>query len=381
METPPRSQMRSYLERWEEQKAQSRIRRQKEQRRRSSDVGEELSFISAIERENTQQERYDAQAVDQSHQYEHEADESFHLPAMDAFPPLEFAQQTQEQQQMPTGDEFVDAGGLMLLMGESHWNSSGRPSDFFESKSRNLDHVELSSPRNVDDPLFEADDAEVEESGMRTPEQQLSPTDPTQGVALHDRFDRNSGLSGSGSAFSSGYDVHFDSVKLMYTPNSLKYLQVGDMLLVVSVYHSVVVLTHDYAGQAEKVTRRLPSLPDQEIPEDPAPEYVAALQTGPGVITESLREIDALIDNSIRLASSPPAQDPLGVELPDDVLFLQDLQEPFSCAYSTTTIEPRKFIAVMVTFTPKVVGKVATSLFAYSVTDKAVVTLVARGIQ
>ncbi|GMF17398.1 unnamed protein product [Phytophthora fragariaefolia] len=61
-------------------------------------------------------------------------------------------------------------------------------------------------------------------------------------------------------------------------------------------------------------------------------------------------------------------------------VFLQDLQEPFSCAYSTTTIEPRKFIEVMVTFTPKVVGKVATSLFAYSVTDKAVVTLVARGI-
>jgi hypothetical protein len=61
-------------------------------------------------------------------------------------------------------------------------------------------------------------------------------------------------------------------------------------------------------------------------------------------------------------------------------VFLQDLQEPFSCRYSTTTIEPRKFIEVMVTFTPKVVGKVATSLFAYSVSDKAVVTLVARGI-
>ncbi|KAF1784301.1 PapD-like [Phytophthora cactorum] len=336
METPPRSQMRSYLERWEEQKAQSRIRRQKEQRRRSSDVGEELSFISAIERENTQQERYDAQAVDESHQYEHVADESFHLPAMDAFPPLEFAQQTQEQQQMPTGDEFKnELGGDdsfsedVGALAESHWNSSGRPSDFFESKSRNLDHVELSSPRNVDDPLFEADDAEVEESGMRTPEQQLPPTDPTQGVALHDRFDRNSGLSGSGSAFSSGYDVHFDSVKLMYTPNSLKYLQeknrFGERHIDNDSDHSFA----DYAGQAEKVTRRLPSLPDQEIPEDPAPAYVAALQTGPGVITESLREIDALIDNSIRLASSPPAQDPLGVELPDDVReFVRDYERP-----------------------------------------------------
>lgn len=61
-------------------------------------------------------------------------------------------------------------------------------------------------------------------------------------------------------------------------------------------------------------------------------------------------------------------------------VFLQDLMDPFSCSYVTTTIEPRKFIEVPVTFTPKVAGKVSTSLFAYSVTDKAVVTLVARGI-
>lgn len=61
-------------------------------------------------------------------------------------------------------------------------------------------------------------------------------------------------------------------------------------------------------------------------------------------------------------------------------VFLQDLMEPFSCFYTTTTIEPRKFIEIPVTFTPKVAGKVSTSLFAYSVTDKAVVTLVARGI-
>ena len=68
-----------------------------------------------------------------------------------------------------------------------------------------------------------------------------------------------------------------------------------------------------------------------------------------------------------------------GSEAPITV-FLQDLQEPFSSTFSTTTIRPRKFIEVMVTFTPKVAGKVATSLFAYSVAEKAVVTLVARGI-
>lgn len=61
-------------------------------------------------------------------------------------------------------------------------------------------------------------------------------------------------------------------------------------------------------------------------------------------------------------------------------VFLQELMDPFSCAYTTTTIEPRKFIEVLVTFTPKVAGKVSTSLFAYSVAEKAVVTLVARGI-
>lgn len=68
-----------------------------------------------------------------------------------------------------------------------------------------------------------------------------------------------------------------------------------------------------------------------------------------------------------------------GSDVPMTV-FLQDLLEPFACSYRTTTIQPRKFIEVPVSFTPKVVGKVSTSLCAYSVTEKAVVTLVARGI-
>ena len=32
-----------------------------------------------------------------------------------------------------------------------HRHAMGRPSDFFEQKSRNLDHVELSSPSNTDE--------------------------------------------------------------------------------------------------------------------------------------------------------------------------------------------------------------------------------------
>ncbi|KAG6613610.1 uncharacterized protein IUM83_04423 [Phytophthora cinnamomi] len=245
MPTPPRTQMASYLERWEEQKAQSRRERQRQQRRRSSDVGDELSFISAIERETAQHGRYDAVADALGGQLAEEGDESFDLPAMDAFPASEFAEQAPGQQKMPADDEFVDAATFLKkneLGGDDsfsedvgpttgdNWdqvNSSGRPSDFFERKSRNLDHVELSSPRNVDDPLYEGDalEDEVEDPGVCTPKRQLSPTDTTPGLSNHDHFNGSSGLSGSGTAFSSGYDIHFDHAKLMYTPNSLKYLQ------------------------------------------------------------------------------------------------------------------------------------------------------------
>ena len=61
-------------------------------------------------------------------------------------------------------------------------------------------------------------------------------------------------------------------------------------------------------------------------------------------------------------------------------VFLQELSPPFYCSYTTTTIQPRKFIEVPVSFTPKVKGKVSTSLHAYSLTDKASVTLIARGV-
>ncbi|KAG1683868.1 hypothetical protein DVH05_012723 [Phytophthora capsici] len=346
METPPRTQMASYLERWEEQKQQSRLRRQKEQRRRSSDVGDELSFISAIERENAQTERYEEKTEATDHQMTENPDNSFDFPTMDPFTPLELTEQVQEQPKMPMDDEFVDAATFLKknelggdesftedvgAMEEEHWDqvsSSGRKSDFFERKSRNLDHVELSSPRNVDDPLFNAEDV-IGESEMCTPkQQQLSPTDPSQGVELHDCFNRNS----TDTAISSGYDVHFDSTKLMYTPNSLKYLQeksrfriTGERPVVSELKRSLM----DHVGKAKTATKRHWSPPDTEIPEDPAPEYVAALQRGPGVIQESLHEIDALIDNSIRLASSPQTKDTLGIEMPDDVReFVREFERP-----------------------------------------------------
>ncbi|GMF17397.1 unnamed protein product [Phytophthora fragariaefolia] len=85
----------------------------------------------------------------------------------------------------------------------------------------------------------------------------------------------------------------------------------------------------DHTGEARTATKKTPSLPDQEIPDDPSMEYVATLQRGPGVIKESLDEIDALIDNSIRLASELPSKDPLGVELSEDMReFVRDYERP-----------------------------------------------------
>ena len=63
-------------------------------------------------------------------------------------------------------------------------------------------------------------------SMLGSPQQPSSPVDPVQGVALHDHFGRDSGLSGSDTAFSSGYEVSSDHDRLMYIPRSLKYLQV-----------------------------------------------------------------------------------------------------------------------------------------------------------
>jgi hypothetical protein len=196
----------------------------------------------------------------------------------------------------------------------------------------------------------------VDDAQLCTPEQQLSPTDPRQGVAPHDHFDRSSGLSRSGTALSSGYDVHFDNAKLMYTPNSLKYLQVRDLaskyypIWCSCAYVACELLQEksrfrngnetrndneseysiaDHTGEAETATKKAPSLADTELQDDPSPEYVSTLQQGPGVIKETLDEIDALIDNSLRLASSPPTKDPLGVELSGDVReFVRDYERP-----------------------------------------------------
>eukprot|EP00644_Phytophthora_capsici_P004278 jgi/Phyca11/16024/fgenesh1_pg.PHYCAscaffold_17_\ len=132
--------MASYLERWEEQKQQSRLRRQKEQRRRSSDVGDELSFISAIERENAQTERYEEKTEATDHQMTENPDNSFDFPTMDPFTPLELTEQVQEQPKMPMDDEFVDAATFLKknelggdesftedvgAMEEEHWDQPG----------------------------------------------------------------------------------------------------------------------------------------------------------------------------------------------------------------------------------------------------------------
>ncbi|RLN93466.1 hypothetical protein BBJ28_00003366 [Nothophytophthora sp. Chile5] len=295
MEASPRPRMAAYLERWEQQKEQNRRERQLQQRRRSSDIGDELSFISAIEREFELEAQEQEQQGGPQRGAEAQADGTgrssnpwgtsaltgpdagggFDLPPLDAFPeaqafPSPFGGDRPPQRSvLPADEEFVDAGG--------------RPSDFFEKKSRNMDRVELSSPKGAD-------------LSFHISKDQLSPSDPQQGVALHDRFDRSSGFS--------------ESEKSRFRATS------GQHDLDESA-HSIA----DHAGEAQNLTRKDPSgmLSEQEVPEDPSPEYVATLQRGPGVIKEALNEIDALIDISNRAAASPPRNEPLGVNLTEDM--------------------------------------------------------------
>ncbi|KAL8000733.1 putative centrosomal protein Spd-2/CEP192 [Plasmopara halstedii] len=315
METLPHSPVLSYTKR----NVRRFSHRQEEAKHRRSCVGDEISPISIIEREHAYQGRSDVPVETESHQY---VDDSFDLPNLDAFSPLHMAQETQK----PVEDVFVDAakflekndlGGSASFsedveaLAESRWgqtNANGRPSDFFESRSRNLEQVELSSPQNIDDPMFGIDDApdKSKESNLYTSKQQLSPADPTKGLVLYDRPHRNSELSGSGTAYSSGYDVHFDNTRLIFTPNTLKHLQEKSRLrgaLEGYVDHESNRHLKDFAGEAEIITRRLSSLSDLDISEGPSIEYVATLQKGPGVIKESLREIDVVIDHSNQMAS------------------------------------------------------------------------------
>ncbi|KAG7402350.1 hypothetical protein PHYBOEH_000058 [Phytophthora boehmeriae] len=340
METPPRSLMASYLERWEEQKAQSRRERERQARRRSSDVGDELSFISAIEREAAQQEQRSANVDAPERKWEEREVDSFDLPAMDAFPPSSFAQEGQEVLQptaLPAEEEFVDAATFLkqnelgeedsfsqdvgeFLNGNWEQNTSGRPSDFFEKKSRNMEHVELSSPRQVDDFFGDVDAEKTEGEKLESliPQEEGSPVDPQQGAALHDRLDRSSGLSGSGTALSSGYDVHFDNARLVYTPNTLKHLQEKSRARNTSETwrnDKSIDKAVNYTSDAKDATQYPPFPVEQNIPEDISPKYVVALQRGPGVIKEALNEIDALIDASSRSAEEPS----LGVDLSEDM--------------------------------------------------------------
>ncbi|RLN87813.1 hypothetical protein BBJ28_00008064 [Nothophytophthora sp. Chile5] len=325
MEASPRPRMAAYLERWEQQKEQSRRERQLQQRRRSSDIGDELSFISAIEREFELEAREQEQQGSPQRGAEAQtaagtgtdrlsnswgpsaltgpdAGGGFDLPPLDAFPeaqafPSPFGGDRPPQRSvLHVDEEFVDAGaccGLRFIHTMSYFLAEGvldvaadrgRPSDFFEKKSRNMDRVELSSPKGAD--LMEED--KTLDSEFHTSKEQLSPSDPQQGVALHDRFDRSSGFSESPCA----RDLEESA-------------------------HSIA----DHAGEAQDLTRKDPSgmLSEQEVPEDPSPEYVATLQRGPGVIKEALNEIDALIDISNRAAASPPRNEPLGVNLTEDM--------------------------------------------------------------
>ncbi|RLN49985.1 hypothetical protein BBJ29_002781 [Phytophthora kernoviae] len=200
----------------------SRRERDRQARRRSSDVGDELSFISAIEREAEQQERRSVTMDAPERPWGDIEEDNFDFPAVDAFPASPFTQEAQEVLQhteLPADDEFVDAAtflkknelggddsfsqdvgaGALLLDGNWDQNTSGRPSDFFEKKSRNMERVELSSPRQVDISFGDIDAEKIEDDKLESsiPKEEGSPSDPQQGAALHDRYDHSSGLSGS----------------------------------------------------------------------------------------------------------------------------------------------------------------------------------------
>ncbi|KAI9921343.1 hypothetical protein PsorP6_002575 [Peronosclerospora sorghi] len=288
--------MTSYLERWKLQREQSRLQRLNDHRNcYNRDVGDELTFISDTELNK------DAETEAQSYQ---SRDESFNFPSVDDFPA---SKSEEKHQHIGKDDEFVN--------GEVYWeqgNSIGRPSDFFEKKSRSLSHVELSSPRNVDDFTFQENLIGSEISELRLSSVPQS-TDDGLDALVTNRCDRNSGLTGSNTAFSSGCELHFDSSRLVYTPNSLKNLQEKSRLKSEKAKYDSNEPDHiiaDYVGEAEVVINNGPSLPDQDIPEIPSSEYMATLLRGPEVIKKALHELNALIDKSISFASSSPKQDP-----------------------------------------------------------------------
>ncbi|TDH71004.1 hypothetical protein CCR75_004977 [Bremia lactucae] len=335
--------MEPHSETWKDQKLQSRLRREALQQSHGSEKGEASGHEKVIEHQDARRGCYDAQTTSNQKAYD-----SLNFPNMDNFCPYKMVKGMQRE--MPKDDEFVDAASFLKTnelggddsfsndvgaLADAQWAhvTSGRTSDFFESKSRSLDHVELSSPRNVDDSLLRGDDmleiADIPEL-WTTKQQQILPTDPGQVLESHNRFDR---LSESGTSVMSGYDVHFDNATLMYTPNSLKHLQKKSRLKSAGERRVEDGLSQDsirdYAGEAETVTIKSPSLPELELSADPCPEYVAALQSGPEVIQASLREIDAIIESSMRLALSLPGKNVHGVELPEDVReFVQEHERP-----------------------------------------------------
>ena len=75
---------------------------------------------------------------------------------------------------------------------------------------------------------------------MDTPQQQVSLTPIEPSEVGHDRFEHTAGLSESSKAgfSSSGHEVHFDKARLIYTPNSLKYLQVCECMLILPCFQT-----------------------------------------------------------------------------------------------------------------------------------------------
>lgn len=128
---------------------------------------------------------------------------------------------------------------------------------------------------------------------------------------------------------SSSNDIHFDSTRLAYTPNSLKYLQVGRCMLFPTclwrgfcshitmtqdkqrnksrqILESSIDSVDDYTGEAIKISQNTSRQRTENESVDESEDSISTLCRGPAVIRSALNEIDSLLDQSRRRSVPTP---------------------------------------------------------------------------
>ncbi|GAB9464642.1 hypothetical protein Gpo141_00002071 [Globisporangium polare] len=191
---------------------------------------------------------FDLPAVDRFAREQQQHDQQQYDPFQDALSEQQAFVSGAQQGVSVASEEFVDAATYLekhQLGGDdsfeedvghqSQWerqdesvleSESGRPSDFFEKRSRNMERVEFALDNDTHRSRFDDEHSQTqqenENDGAKSAEHNTNP-EPSrvQSAPLDDSLT----FSDSNTAFSSGYEVHFDSTRHAFTPNSLKYLQ------------------------------------------------------------------------------------------------------------------------------------------------------------